>query len=509
MKNFRCWMVFLACAFGWLLAAFSIAPSMSGVDVFIFRDAGWNLASTGSFESASLIYMRDLTPRLYSHYPPIMPLLFAGYASVFPRNAYTGTFFNFLMGLLAASVALFWLLRQAPDRLRNLAALAIAILPVAFITQDRPEALALVFFAAALSVTARPTSRPTAIGALIALCFLAHPFAAVASGIWAAALFLRRNWDRPNRLSKSIFQTALTAGTTALLLIPVALLYYALDHTSLARFAAHSLGFKSGMGVVIASSSHHTFFESLRFAAYDFGSVIPWCYLLTLCCILLPGCWAMLSFKRLTVSEWPLVAASLCSAAFCLLLFPIQPYYLQLLTFLIPVGLLICGRPSGSLAGIACAQLLFAMAINLLTVGSDFAVRIEQRPSYEASRSQARFLASQLPSPDLIVALEGGSYDAFKPEFRHLIRVDESEDVDRYSKVAAIANCYVGFTGPESGVRPLPEKLNATEFHLIQTAPQHLWITLFGRRLMRSQRGYGCDLYLRNGLGSPAGLPHS
>jgi hypothetical protein len=134
MKNSRFWLFFALSAAAWLVISLVIAPVLSGEDVYIFRDAGWNLASYGSFESAALVYMTDLAPRLYAHYTPMMPLLFAGYASVFPRNAYSGTVFNLFLGLAAAAVALYWVLQQPPGRARNWAALAVIAFPVAFIT---------------------------------------------------------------------------------------------------------------------------------------------------------------------------------------------------------------------------------------------------------------------------------------------------------------------------------------------------------------------------------------
>ena len=105
-------------------------------------DAGWNLAAWGSFESAAGPYMHDLVPRFYAHYTPGVPLLFAGYATVFPRNAYAGTIFNLLLGLSIAAIAFWWVLRQPAGRLRNAVAWAVALLAPAFIAYDRPETAA-------------------------------------------------------------------------------------------------------------------------------------------------------------------------------------------------------------------------------------------------------------------------------------------------------------------------------------------------------------------------------
>jgi hypothetical protein len=151
------------------------------------------------------------------------------------------------------------------------------------------------------------------------------------------------------------------------------------------------------------------------------------------------------------------------------------------------------------LATPALALLLYAVVIRLPVAGLELLECFEQIPSYEAAKPQPAFLRAQVPAPDAVVVVEGDSYDLFKPEFQRLIRLEDVQDVDNYRDVAAVANCYDAFHGPGGAVRPLPAKLNAGDFRLIQGDPRHLWITLFGRRVMRAQWGYGCDLYLRDG----------
>jgi hypothetical protein len=499
--------VFAVCALGWLIVSLSIAPAMSGPDVYIFRDAGWNLASSGSFESAALLYMRDLTPRLYSHYTPIMPLLFAGYASVFPRNAYAGTIFNLLLGLLAAGVALGWVLRQPAEngKLRASAALAVAILPVAFITHDRPEAIALVLFSAVIAVATLPRSRPALIGLLIAVVFMAHPFAAIAAGLWIFALYLSHNWNRPERFPLTLRQIAITGAFTAAPLISVALLYYSLDHDSLARFAAHALGMHSGLGVVMAAKSDNSFSHAiLHAAAFKESSLETWTYALSLASSLWLCVWAIGNRKGLRHADWLLIAAGLACTFFTVLLFPAQGNYVMFTAFLIPLGLLIVSRTSNKLAVPGMTLLLFVIFIHLPVFCVDLVERIEQRSSYRAARQQPLYLLAQLPSPNALVAVESGSYDVFKPTFQHMIALDNAEDPDHFAKLAAVANCYQTFRGDAGRVRPFPEKLNASEFHMVQADPQHMWVTLLGHKVMRAQWGYGCDLYLRNSPAQPA-----
>jgi hypothetical protein len=494
MKWSRYWALFAACALAWLAVYLILPPATSGTDVFIFRDAGWNLAAYGSFKSAGLMYMPDLVPRLYAHYTPIMPLLFAGYASVFPRNAYAGTVFNLLLGLLGAAIALRWVLAQPDGKLRNWTALVVAILPVAFITYDRPEAIAFVLFTATVAVAATPRVRPVAVGLLIALTFLAHPFYAVASAGWVAALFFSRNWNTACRWRLTPRQIVVASATAVIPIAAVALLFYALDPTSLMRFATHALGMHSGLNRIKSGG----WLESLRWAAFGVSPLAAWTYLASLASVFLLLAWSAGRRRELGAREWFPIAAGCACLLISVTVFSFQYTYITSLSICIPVALLVASRQGAKLAAPGLALLLFAVLIRVPDLGVHLLQRAEQGPSYRAALEQPATLRSQLPSPDSIVTLESGSYDLFKPQFRHMIHLTDAEDVDHFSKVDGVANCYDGFHGSGSSPRPFPSKLNAADFHLIEPAPQHLWLTLFGHRIMHAQWGFGCDLYVRN-----------
>ncbi|MGB6686357.1 MAG: hypothetical protein WBE76_00780 [Terracidiphilus sp.] len=494
MRWNRYWVLFAACALAWLAVNLILPPAMSGTDVFIFRDAGWNLAAYGSFKSAGLMYMPDLVPRLYAHYTPMMPLLFAGYASIFPRNAYAGTVFNLLLGLLGAGVALRWVLGQPEGRLRNWAALAVAILPVAFITYDRPEAIAFVLFIATVAAAASPRVRPVVVGLLIALTFLAHPFYAVASAVWVTALFFSRNWNTACRWRLTPRQIVVAGAAAVIPIAAVALLFYTLDPTSLMRFATHALGMHSGLNRIKSGG----WLESLHWAAFGVSPVAAWTYLASLASIFVLLAWSVSRRRELGAREWLPIAAGCACVLISIAVFSFQYIYITSLSICIPVALLVASRQGAKLAAPGLALLLFAVLIRVPDLGFHILERTEQGPSYRAALGQPATLRAQLPSPDDIVTLEGGSYDLFKPEFHSMIHLTDAEDLDHFSKLDGVANCYDGFHGSSSSPRPFPAKLNAADFHLIEPAPRHLWVTLFGHRIMHAQWGFGCDLYVRN-----------
>jgi hypothetical protein len=493
MRNSRFRLIFAICSTGWLILSLYLAPHMSGEDVYIFRDAGWNLAAHGSFQSAALVYMTDLTPRLNAHYTPLMPLLFAGYAAIFPRNAYAGTVFNLLLGLLAAAVALECVLRLRAGAMRNAAAAAVAAIPVVFITYDRPEALALALFALTAAYSTRPAARPALAGLLIALAFLAHPFAAVAAAVWVSALFLLRNWNRPGRWLRTFYEVAVAAASCLVPLVLVAFLYYSLDHDSLARFAEHTLGRASGVHAAGSGGWLH----AIHKAIFGLSALAAFTYLASLASTFLLAAWALARRRDLGPPGWLPVLAGVGCTLISVFLFSIQANYILLLAFLIPVGLLIVGRAESRLAHPALALLLLAILVRLPGLGLELLERAQQLPSYRAAKSQPAYLRAQLSAPDAVVAVEGDSYDLFKPEFARMIRLDYVQDKDQYRSVAAVANCYDALHAPANAVRPLPDRLSPSDFAMIQPDPQHTWIGLFGHRLMAAQWGYGCDLYVR------------
>ncbi len=499
MRNLRYWILFVSCALSWLILSLRVAPFLSGEDVYIFRDAGWNLAAWGSFESAAGPYMHDLVPRFYAHYTPGVPLLFAGYASVFPRNAYAGTIFNLLLGLSIAAIAFWWVLRQPAGRLRNAVAWAVALLAPAFIAYDRPETAALILFSTVIILGANPRPRPVVAGTLIVFTFLVHPFAAIVASVWTLVLCVSHQWNRPRRWLHMFSYLATASLPIVLLLGAVAALYYSIDHDSLTRFAANALGVGSGIGVTLSMRSGKSFLNVLRGAIFGLPVTVPFAYLTCVFSSCMLAAWSFIHGKVLSHLEWLPIMAGLVCMPLAIFLFPYQTFYVKFVAFSIPIGLLIWSSAGARLATPALVMLLFALMSEVPSMGIGLIVRVEQRASFEAARAQPALLRAKLAPPDSVVVLAGPFYDLFKPKFRRLVSLDYLEDdVNHFADVAAVVNCYQAYHGESGPVVPFPNELNASEFYLIQPAPQHLWITLFGHRVMRGQWGYGCDLYVRN-----------
>lgn len=498
MKRHWCWILFAGCSVLWIILALALAPAPSGQDVFIFRDAGWNLASTGSFVSAGLPYMTDFVPRLYAHYTPLMPLLFAGFLEIFPKNAYAGAIFNLLVGLAAAASVLVLVRLQPASWYRTTASAIIAVVPAAFITSDRPEALGLILFILTVALASRQKPSAVALGLLIAATFLADPFAALCAVVWIAALAVSRASREQGCWPLALRHAALTGMFAALPVLAVALLYYRIDPSSLARFAQHALvGKSSGLGVVARAGSLAGYFAKLHQGIVKLDVLTAWACAFSLCTGMLLAAWLFVRYRSLSPAQKLAAAAGLACMALSALAFPEQSNYFMLLGILIPAGLLAASEKPSSAGPLAIGMLFLFFCAHLPSLACAEIMASEQGESFRAAEAQPAYLRAQIGSPQAVVAVSDGGYDLFKPDFDRLVDADYLGGISNRSGLSGIANCYFAFSGDGNAIRPLPSSVDAASFHLVQRAPRHLWITLFGRKVMRRQWGYGCDLYIR------------
>ena len=497
MSPARCWILFAVCSIAWIVVFLVLPPSFSGEDVFIFRDAGWNLASSGRFETAAMPQSHDLVPRFYAHYPPGLPLLFAAYAWAFPRNAYAGTFFYLLIAFAAAATVTWCVLKQPPGRMRKITLWLLAAASPLFITQDRPASLALIPLSLTLAVAASARPRPIVIGLLVGLTFLVHPFAAVVAWLWMVAFFVIRAIEEDGDRIRTMRQLAVATASCLALLAMVAIVYFLIDPDSLHRFTGHALGANSGLGVAARFRSLGQLGRTLHFYLFIAAPATLAAHLaaIVICGVLIV--WGITRGRRLNAAQTILISTSVLSLGICLCVFPAQIAYLDMIGLAIPIGILCFSRRAPSLAIPALALLLIAIGSRLPSLALNLITRAELRPSYRAAQNQPAFLRAHLADPDPIVVMEGGSYDLFKPEFPRLVTLDfVASDRGGFSAVAAVANCFQ-MTGFENDSK-LPGSLNPQQFRLLQRGSQRRWITLFGHRIRRGQWGFGCDLYTRD-----------
>lgn len=506
MKNTTTWILFVFSAVVWILVSLWVAPQPNGPDVMIFRDAGWNLAAHGHFETRGIIYASDLRPQLFAHYTPLMPLLFAAYLKIFPQNAYAGTLFNLLLGYVASAITLFWVLRSpAEGWLKKITVLALAIFPLGMMTNDRPEALGLILSVLFLSYAARDQSKPWMNGMLAAMVFLGEPYAALMALVWFTFLTLARNWKKPRRWISSIYELSVAGAIFGLILGAVALVYYGIDHQSLHRFAEHALGGHSGAGVVLQNKqgylqklSSMMVWQSLHWVGgatiHELYAVAPVIFILGY------TFWVIVNLRRFTPSQRLLSVAGVVVALVTVFLFPIQYNYLEFVPFFIAVCLIFCEPREGMQKPALLLVLLSLLFINLPDELFGIPVRYTERSSYREEQAQLDFVSSHLQSANSVVAFNGEVYDVYKARFPNIFNtfyLPQNRVMD-ISEVRAFANCYRAYNGQSGEAKPLPKGINAADFYLAQADPKHAHALIFRHKLTNAEWGFGCDVYLRN-----------
>ncbi len=501
----RIWIALFTLSFVlWLFITLVLAPWINGQDVYVFRDAGWSLAQTGHFTSAALPYMNDMTPRLYAHYTPLMPLLFGIYAFIFPQNAYTGTVFNYLCGLFCAGVLLIAVIKQQSSLLRTLSILAILILPIAFLTNDRPEALGIALFGLLMLCAGREQFNAPLCGFLVALTFLAHPYLGILTAAWVALQIFLRYHAKSDSLPRALKQLAIVAIVAAIIIAIVALVFYLLDPTSLHRFVTHALGHKTGLGVVSQDAAKGTLLHTITTGMLQHNIAFMGVFFITVLVNLLLLAWLLIHIKTARIVEWSLILVAAAISVMTYAAFRNQGHYFTALATIIPLTLLTIHQSTPRLRNFSLFVLLVVILAHLPVVGVSLIQRAEELHSFHAAEHQPALLLSKLPSRDSIVAVEGRTYDMYKPYFRHLVELDYAEENKDLAQVQGVANCYGAYGGDDKSLRPFPQFLNPADFQLIEKAPEHMWITLHGHRIAPLQWGYGCDLYTRIQPAAPA-----
>jgi len=138
-------------------------------------------------------------------------------------------------------------------------------------------------------------------------------------------------------------------SSTLAALLPIALLFYALDPTSLERFNAHAFGIKSGLGITIASESGTGLLLAFQKGITGVGFLLACIRLFAFVSTLGLTIWAIRQRSKLRYAEWLPIATGIASTVGSVLLFPSQYNYITLLMFLTPVALLIISQQSDKL----------------------------------------------------------------------------------------------------------------------------------------------------------------
>ncbi len=487
------WDILLTGFVFWLAAFALIAPNFGETDVYVFKEAGCNLAMGRGFTALALPGMTSAEPQLFAAYAPGLPLLFGLFAALFGCNGYANTYFDLLLAA-AATFAVAWAIRPAiPQRWQlPLAALMAAALPFGMVLAagDRPETIGLALFVAAcgLAASRRPHADSEA-AALAGLALLFYPFGGALAGLGAWAVGSQR-------------ATAFDIGREArralkmigVFLIPAALtlaLYAAIDGTAFARFAGHAFGDNSGAGAVM----HAPYLQLLRHAAFSAGLYSLMSALSFLLAVAISGFLMARAMRENGRTLWPLAAALAAFVIIPLAIFPSQNNYQGFVRIALPVTMALGLHTDSTLLRRGLAVLVALVCLANLPIGAmRLLTRAQTSAGYEQAHVQAERYAAlaharRRDGPFIVPV---NVYFLYKPVLGTLINPD-------FAVRAATARDGVivcPFGRPPGADNP-NMALAGPGFAHTTTVESHYVLSLAGRRLGNSEWGWSCDGYLK------------
>lgn len=187
------------------------------------------------------------------------------------------------------------------------------------------------------------------------------------------------------------------------------------------------------------------------------------------------------------------------------LLFPNQGQYLAVPAFLMAVATLAISAKVGSqeLARRACWYLAIVLLSRAPMWFYYMLPRVESAATYAQASRQADDLLARLPSRDATVAILGGDYDLLKAKLPHLVGVQYFVPGEDLTQVQGIAFCPTAAADLSDGAFENWDVLDRSQFDLVERAPLRSRLTLLGHSVGQSYWGWGCNLYVRRGIGRP------
>ncbi len=207
---------------------------LPSTDVFLFKEAGVNLAMHGRFAAKNLPNMPADRELVFSYYPPVYPFCFGVWTKLVGLGLKQSLAFDALLRVLRSLlIGLFFLPWIRTDK-RKLWFAALSLMAISFLSSDgdRPDELALVWGWAAWLVAQEASGIGTIAlsGVLLGVCAATSPAAGVFFVLGACGIYLA---NKVKPLGKPLFALAAAGLTFALCNLPI----YLSDPQAYARFS--------------------------------------------------------------------------------------------------------------------------------------------------------------------------------------------------------------------------------------------------------------------------------
>jgi hypothetical protein len=488
------WLILGLAAVAWLAVCLIGAPRYPGVDVFVYKDAGCNLALGHGFTAHGLPGTPDFEPHLFASSGPGGPFTFGLAAMAFGCSGYTSTLYNLLCGVLGAFGVAYLLLPLLPAAYRIIAAVLIALaLPsgLVFTEPDRPGVPAFpVFVAACLLARSRRPVRQAAAALMAGLCAVFFPFGGILAGLAVWMIVVTVDSHRP------LIGSAI--GLFLIFLAPlvaVAGVYGWYDPSFGDRFLGNAFGPGSGVGNIV----HNSYAALLRHAATSAGiystSLVASFVVIAALVLAWGALWRRDPVIQLTVAAFVLIPV---------MLFPSQSDYMAWAR----TALLVL------IAAVATTRFVPTVALTLICLAIipfeaiETLKQIQSRASYEIALGEAREFAGLIRDQKGVVIVPPPAYFLYKPLLPNIVDANYTGDRLPLDRLAGYAACY---TPLRLGETPTVLPAYARVLRRVSEAGSRYVPTLFGRPVTHSQWGWSCDHYLGRGhaVEAATGLPAS
>ena len=526
------WIFLAGCAVIWIAVLAVLPPNTGTIDVYLFRDAAFNLLAGHGFRTASFEHSHSFTPLLYSSYTPGTLWVFAGVTKLLGTGALAARVYPHLWALFADGVALFAGLRFLTVGWQRWVFLALLGLVLPFGVMgplgERPEAVSFaVLVLLVLATRRRPGAGSAATAGLLGgAAFLCQPFAGVvavpliAGWLFCSGLF----GEGTGKLRDFAAQSAI-AGL--MFLLPIAITagaFYQRDPQSLQRFwkqatvaglnrqSSYSLGELADNNSDIHATPAAGSSWSSRFQKYKdaiaFQRALGPLHLFGIAGAAVGGL-AWLAILITAKGPWQGRLALLLGGGACFVLpvavFPLQDNYLVLARAFFPV-LLAANWASvrTSLRSTALIPALLVVSAIAALPASGIAVLMgwESRATYSLALQQVEQLREYLerhPLNGKVALVPATHYYLYKGVAGNIYNPAYLSYREDPAQVGVVVNCYRATKDFQPGTLPLPEFVAHRSWERISTAQDALTISLLGHKLMSRNWGMSCDIYVEPG----------
>jgi hypothetical protein len=486
-------------AFGlvlWIVFWWVAAPIPAGRDVFVYRDAGCNLALGRGFYSIGLPGTDDLQPHLFASNAPAVPFLFGLFAFLFGCSGYADTLFELLFAAVT-TLAVAALMEPAISRQWKLvcAALLGLVLPAGLVaTQpDRPDipSFAIFVFACLLARSQRKRLVHLAAPFVAGLCALFFPFGGAICGVVVWGIV--NTAPERNKMHQFTERTSVTLKLIGGFLLPIAVViafYVVADPTAWSRFVGNGFGTQSGLGAVIHNGYGELFYHALLSSglyslSLVFSSLIV---VVIICCFTIKHIYHRCALRDLILT---LVIAVLVLSPIAL--FPKQNNYMAWTRSALLVLLATSQAPLAVEARrrqLTTVVLVIICAAVLPFVGLDALIRMQSKPNYEIAKNEVVEYAHALHEAkiDKLIAIPSRLYFLYKEYLPQLGDAYFIGAVAKFSDIGGIIECDSDSSYRDSKYLPL----------LILFAHPSDGYTphLLGHRVTRHDWGWSCNQFL-------------